>query len=107
MTSNNPYGLSAPFGGLTTDEQRARSRAAEDAAIRVFGDDQPAPFGGWIFRASHEFGEKWQSPSTYAAESDEALARVVARLEELSKTVDPVWDPRPKGGRNRASKARR
>lgn len=103
---NNPYGTNSPYGG-TSDEELARSKAAEEAALRVFGDHQPEPLTGWVLRSSHEFGSVWQSPSRYAATSDEALAEVLAKLEVYSRQVQPVWYGQPKGGRKRVFKARK
>lgn len=85
-------------------QELARYKLACDRAREVFGDNHPE--GGWIHRCSTEFGE-WESPCHMAATSDEVLALVLARLDELAKTITPVWMPVFKGQRKRVFKHRR
>lgn len=84
-----------------------RQKTAEARWLEVLGDAQPEPLGGWIYRASHEFGPEWESPASFAARSEENLAKVLAKLEALSKLVQPVNHPNVWGGKKKTSKRRR
>lgn len=79
---------------------------AHFAAITVFGNDADA--GRWYYGTTAEFGG-WRSPEAVAAESDEGLAMVLAKLEAMKATVTPKPDPFPttSAGRRRVFKARR
>ena len=73
---------------------------AHFAAIAVFGNDADA--------TTAEFGG-WRSPEAVAADSDEGLAVVLAKLEAMKSTITPKPDPFPitSAGRRRVFKARR
>lgn len=69
---------------------RERSEKARAACTAVFGNDPP--LGAWSLRPTTEFG-RWATPCEIASESEEGLARVLARLEELAPTATPRWRP--------------
>lgn len=73
-------------------ERLDREDKAHFAAIEVFGNEADA--GRWFYGSTSEFGG-WQAPDSVATASDEGLARVLARLDEMRATVTPRPDPFP------------
>lgn len=96
------------MGTALSPEARAREEKAKARAIEVFGDDDWKPV--WWLKIEPALGRGDDglslTPCQLAAESEEGLQRVLALLDELAKTVTPVWKPKIPGqkrsGRHRS-----
>ena len=72
-------------------------------ATEVFGDDDSQP--AWRYRTDpalgrDDRGDAW-TPARLAAESEDGLERLLAVLDELSKTVTPIWKVPIRGRKTR------
>lgn len=76
-----------------------RQKRLRDRAIEVFGDKDIT----WLHRWDPAWGlDETGAPNTphrYAAMGEEQLLELLARLDELSKTVAPQWEERSRGRR--------
>lgn len=74
-----------------------RQKRLQARAIEVFGDRDIT----WLHRWDPAWGADENgapnTPHRYAAAGEEQLQALLARLDELSKTVTPQWEERSRG----------